>query len=153
MLGGSLDAQKIKSRARAGELVYIRPLMSFFAVQNNKSKGKSGKGQSGRKIVCGKMDPCAITFIEKPSDLDKNFVACTEIACRFEKDGRVLQEGHRLPGSGCEWAETPVFYNGNVAGRYHLLATVWGRRRTSVYMKVHDTQGTPFTPILVWFVQ
>jgi hypothetical protein len=119
------DAQKIKSRARAGELVYIRPLMSFFAVQNNKSKGKSGKGQTGRKIVRGKMDPCAITFIEKPSDLDKNFVACTEIACRFEKDGRVLQEGQRLPGSGCEWAKAPVFYNSNVAGRYHLLATVW----------------------------
>ena len=69
--------------------------MSFFAVQNNKSKGKSGKGQTGRKIVHGKMDPCAITFIEKPSDLDKNFVACTEIACRFEKDGRVLQEGQQ----------------------------------------------------------
>ena len=68
------DAQKIKSRARAGELVYVRPLMSFFAVQNNTSKGKSGKGQLGRKIVRGKMDPCAITFIRNPSDLDKNFI-------------------------------------------------------------------------------
>ena len=48
-----------------------------------------------------------------------------KLAGRFEKDGRVLQEGQRLPDSGCEWAKAPVFYNGNVAGGYHLLATVW----------------------------
>jgi len=69
----------------------------------------------------GGIDNLIEICIEKPSDLDKNFVACTEIACRFEKDGRVLQEGQRLPGSGCEWAKAPVFYNGNVAGREMML--------------------------------
>ena len=106
----------------------------LFAVQTMLRKGKSAE-----KLVRGKMDPCAVTFIKTPEDLDKNFNVCAELARRFVKNAGVQQEG-QLPGSGFEWAKARVFYDGddrpfivlaetksNTAGRYHFLAPVWAK--------------------------
>ena len=94
----------------------------LFAVQTMLRKGKSAE-----KLVRGKMDPCAVTFIKTPEDLDKNFNVCAELARRFVKNAGVQQEGNQLPGSGFEWAKARVFYDGNTAGRYHFLAPVWAK--------------------------
>jgi len=107
------EATRIKKRARDGQLVYIRPLMDFFAVQNTSTK----------KIVRGKMATCAVTFIREPADLDKNFEACAEVVRRFE-NGRAIQEGQSVTGSGVEWAKAHAFFK-KQRGRYHFLATVW----------------------------
>ena len=93
----------------------------LFAVQTMLRKGKSAE-----KLVRGKMDPCAVTFIKTPEDLDKNFNVCAELARRFVKNAGVQQEG-QLPGSGFGWAKARVFYDGNTAGRYHFLAPVWAK--------------------------
>jgi hypothetical protein len=46
-------------------MVYIRPIMSFFAVETIRINGTPAVRQ-----VQGKMKPCAITYIRTPQDLD-----------------------------------------------------------------------------------
>ena len=108
------EATQIKKRARGGHIVYIRPVMDFFAVQTTNTK----------KIVRGKMAPVAVTFIREPADLDKNFQACAEVVNRFERDGRAIPEGQSQTGSAVEWAKAPAFFQ-KQRGRYHFLATAW----------------------------
>ena len=108
------EATQIKKRARGGHIVYIRPVMDFFAVQTTNTK----------KIVRGKMAPCGLTFIREPADLDKNFQACAEVVSRFERDERAIPEGQSVTGSGVEWAKAPAFFK-TKRGRYHFLATGW----------------------------
>lgn len=78
---------RIKQRARDGRMVLIRPVLPFFAEQNEENNGNPSALH-----VRGKMEPCAVTYIKALKDLDGHFRVCErvceELVSRFMDDPR-----------------------------------------------------------------